>query len=591
MRTFQFRVSSFKDDLSANSRFAAFAIRLLVLTLCLGVFSASTAAQSSGKVMRRTTSSKPAPAPAPAETIISIGDDVPAPLAGPTYEYIGSFRVSNGPYWAASPPCYTAREAAALIFGGQPTDYAISVSSNTTDPSTITHTAFLDGYGTTMFLSSNPQSEDFKVGTNYQPGSFSALVHDHNLHGQGSTNYVWRVVGYTPTAVSASNVLISEFRLNGPQGSHDEYVELYNNSGSQIVVSESAGSGWALRSSDGVTRFIVPAGTIIPARGHYLGYGEPDYSSNRYSLQNYGGTGRAIGNVNYQTDIGPGVGIALFNSTTTFDASTLIDSVGFAGVSNALYFEGTPLSPSGGFTSTNEYAFVRKMFSGAPQDTNDNAADFMVVSTTGAIGVTQVNLGAPGPEALSSPISNNSQFGVALLDPLQTSASAPNRARSMATDPANCATFGTMTVRRTFINNTGAAVTRLRFRAVNLTTFPAPSAQTADLRLRTIGDSNVLITGGSTVLVRGTTLETPPNQPACGGLNSSLNVSSVTTTAPATLRSLPGSKDVSVGLPTTSDVIDLDAPLANGASINVQFLFGVQQTGRYRFLVNIEALP
>jgi len=164
--------------------------------------------------------------------------------------------------------------------------------------------------------------------------------------------------------------------------------------------------------------------------------------------------------------------------------------------------------------------------------------------------------------------------------------------RSMTADPANCSTFGTMTVRRTFVNNTGAAVTRLRFRAVNLTTFPAPSAQTADLRARTIGDSNVLVTGGSTVLVRGTTLETPPNQPACGGLNSSLNLSSVTTTASATLGSLPGSKEVSVnlGLPDTSDVIDLNAPLANGASINVQFLFGVQQTGRYRFLVNIEAL-
>jgi len=589
MRTFKFRVSSLTDDLTANSRFAAFAIRLFVLTLCLGVFSASTAAQSSGKDLRRSAVSKPAAAPAPAETTISIGDDVPAPLAGPTYEYIGSFRVSNGAYWFASPPCYTAREAAALIFGGQPTDYAISVSSNTTDPSTITHTAYLDGYGSGIYLGSNPQSEDFKVGTTYVSGSFSALVHDHNVHGQGPINYVWRVVGYTATAVSVGNVLISEFRFNGPQGTQDEYVELYNNSASQVVVS---GSGWALRSSDGVTRFIVPAGTIIPARGHYLAYGEPDYSSNRYSLQNYGGTGRAIGNVNYQTDIGPGLGIALFNSTTTSDASTRIDSVGFSGVPNSLYYEGTPLSPGGGFTSTNEYAFVRKMFSGAPQDTNDNAADFMVVSTTGAIGVTQVALGAPAPETLSSPIESNSQFGVALLDPLQTSASAPNRVRSMTADPANCSTFGTMTVRRTFVNNTGAAVTRLRFRAVNLTTFPAPSAQTADLRARTIGDSNVLVTGGSTVLVRGTTLETPPNQPACGGLNSSLNLSSVTTTAPATLGSLPGGKEVSVnlGLPDTSDVIDLNAPLANGASINVQFLFGVQQTGRYRFLVNIEAL-
>jgi hypothetical protein len=588
MRTIPLRDSLITDDLLANSRFAAFVICLLVLTLCLGVLSTSTAAQSSGKVLSRTTTSKPAPAPAPAETTISIGDDEPAPLVGPTYEFIGSFRISNGPYWAAAPPCFTAREAAAQIFGGQPTDYAISVNSNTTDPSTITHTAFLDGYGSTIYFTT-PQSEDFKSGSTYTPGSFSALVHDHNLHGQGPINYVWRVAGQTPTPVSAGQVLISEFRFSGPGGTQDEYVELYNKSGSQIVVS---GSGWALRSSDGITRFVVPAGTIIPARGHYLAYGEPDYNNNRYSLQNYGGTGRGLGNINFQTDIGAGVGIALFNSTTTFDASTRIDSVGFAGVSNPLYFEGTPLSPSGGISNLSEYAIVRKMFTGPPQDTDDNAGDFMIVSTTGAVGVMQVNLGAPGPETLSSQIERDSQFGVTLLDPLQGSASAPNRSRDLTTDPANCSTFGTMTVRRVFTNNTGAAVTRLRFRVVNMSTFPAPNAQAADLRSRTIADSNVTITGGGTVAVRGTVLETPPNQPACGGLNSSLTLPAVTT-APATFSDLPGSEDVIVNLgqPATSDTIDLDAPLANGASINVQFLFGVQQTGRYRFFVNIEALP
>ena len=37
--------------------------------------------------------------------------------------------------------------------------------------------------------------------------------------------------------------------------------------------------------------------------------------------------------------------------------------------------------------------------------------------------------------------------------------------------------------------------------------------------------------------------------------------------------------------------ITLNAPLANGTSINVQFLTGVQQAGRYRFFIKIEALP
>jgi hypothetical protein len=58
-------------------------------------------------------------------------------------------------------------------------------------------------------------------------------------------------------------------------------------------------------------------------------------------------------------------------------------------------------------------------------------------------------------------------------------------------------------------------------------------------------------------------LEQPPIQPGGGGLNSSLATGTIT----------------------------LANPLANGASVNVQFLLGVQQTGSFRFLIIIEALP
>jgi hypothetical protein len=37
--------------------------------------------------------------------------------------------------------------------------------------------------------------------------------------------------------------------------------------------------------------------------------------------------------------------------------------------------------------------------------------------------------------------------------------------------------------------------------------------------------------------------------------------------------------------------VTLATPLANGASLNVQLLMGIQQTGNFRFFVNIEALP
>jgi hypothetical protein len=66
-----------------------------------------------------------------------------------------------------------------------------------------------------------------------------------------------------------------------------------------------------------------------------------------------------------------------------------------------------------------------------------------------------------------------------------------------------------------------------------------------------------------TVTVQGTTLEQPPTQAVGGALNSTLAAGTIT----------------------------LGAPLANGASVNVQFLLGVQTTGLFRIYVNIEALP
>jgi len=37
--------------------------------------------------------------------------------------------------------------------------------------------------------------------------------------------------------------------------------------------------------------------------------------------------------------------------------------------------------------------------------------------------------------------------------------------------------------------------------------------------------------------------------------------------------------------------VTLGTPLANGASINVCFLLGIQQTGTFRFYIIVEALP
>jgi hypothetical protein len=119
-------------------------------------------------------------------------------------------------------------------------------------------------------------------------------------------------------------------------------------------------------------------------------------------------------------------------------------------------------------------------------------------------------------------------------------------------------------------------VTRLRFRIVDISSIAVP-AGIADVRAlssvsavvsgitdaTTCLASNGVPTTPCTVTVQGTTLEQPPNQAIGGAHNSTMSAGTIT----------------------------LPSPLANGASINLQFLLGVQVTGQFKFFVNIEALP
>jgi uncharacterized repeat protein (TIGR01451 family) len=69
----------------------------------------------------------------------------------------------------------------------------------------------------------------------------------------------------TVTGPFEGDLLISEFRLSGPAGANDEFIELYNNTETPLSVSTSDGSeGWAVAASDGVIRFQIPNGTVHP---------------------------------------------------------------------------------------------------------------------------------------------------------------------------------------------------------------------------------------------------------------------------------------------------------------------------------------
>ncbi len=372
-------------------------------------------------------------------------------------------------------------------------------------------------------------------------------------------------------------LIISEFRVRGPNGANDEFIELYNNSGADHTVA-GGGTGYAVAASNGVARCVVPNGTVIPNRGHYLCVNSVGYSLASYPAGN--GT-TATGDATYTTNINDNQGIAIFNTSVaaSFTLANRLDAVGSTSEANTLYKEGTGYPALTPFSI--DYSFYRDNCgkSGSittfglcpistPKDTNNNAADFIFVDTNGTSAGAGQRLGAPGPENLSSAIQRNASFGVANLDPCVGTAGPPNRVRDFTSDPANNSTFGTLDFRRTITNNTGGNVTRLRFRVIDLTTFPAP-AGIADLRPRT--STAVVVTvdrapcgaGTSNVTVQGTTLEQPPSQPNGGGFNSSLSAGTVT----------------------------LATPIANGSTIDIRFLVGIQQTGSFKFYFNIEALP
>jgi hypothetical protein len=446
-----------------------------------------------------------------------------------------------------------------------------------------------------------------------------------NLSNPSNANAARAVATGTITqANQAGALLISELRTSGPSGPGDQFVELYNNTDTPLTVTAADASGGyglfkmgATCTDTPVLVAQIPNGTVIPARGHYLLVGS------QYSLANYGGTGAAAGDQTLTSDIESDRNVAIFTTSDVTNLSTAarLDAVGFgsnvnsspvvaaaskstllasknarkalvsspgslaSGISGGvcdLLREGSTLPPVSGTTA--DHSFFRKecdfqagvgcTVQGTPKDTNDNSSDFEFADTQGTnISGVPRQLGAPGPENKTSPIRRDSTILVSLLDNTVSSAAIPNRVRDVNATGTNAA-FGTLSIRRRVTNQTGANVTRLRFRIVEVTTFPSPGAGVAELRALSSAD----VSGGvmvndpgtcspssapCTVVVRGTSLEQPPTQSGGGGVNSTLAVG----------------------------VVSLAQPLAPNAAVNVQFLLGVQQTGTFRFLVITEALP
>lgn len=125
------------------------------------------------------------------------------------YIYVGNWELADGPNWQEMPLAYSGLQAAALLFGGSPDDYAISTVG--IDPLTIDHNAWYGilGYGGGLnngaflfaedYLSTNSSQAPgyYYSGNEYRMNditeSASAYIGDNARY--GNVNYAFRITG------------------------------------------------------------------------------------------------------------------------------------------------------------------------------------------------------------------------------------------------------------------------------------------------------------------------------------------------------------------------------------------------------------
>lgn len=315
---------------------------------------------------------------------------------------------------------------------------------------------------------------------------------------------------------------ITEARFGG-----DAYMKIVNTRRDTVLRMD----GWRVAFGNGL-RVTMPLSMPVPAGGSVF-IGAP---------VNTGGSLGGFARSDHGMPSGlPGVRLDGADSTPA-------DAVGFR-VDYPQYREGTPMPER---TFIGQGAYIRRSVAGRPQDTDDNAADFVAVDTRADEGSGTI-LGAPRPDRWDGPTNRNDVLQSSLVDPSKASTAAPNRVVG----------GGYMTINRAVTNcsgglTTGACVnadrsaeavriTKLRFRVTALSTYGNSSA--ALLRLVSSDDASYGALG-----VRGLPLDGP--SPASGG---GLNASQVAT------QLLP------------------DGGLAPGQSINVAFRFKVDRGGAYTF--------
>jgi predicted extracellular nuclease len=187
------------------------------------------------------------------------------------------------------------------------------------------------------------------------------------------------VVGVRLAQAISTTVVISEFRVRGPNGGSDEFIDLYNLSSSPVNV-----GGWKVKGSNAAgtigTRATIPTGTILGPGCHYL-LTNSSMSGGPYS-------GLVPGDQTYTTGITDDGGIAV-----TLANDTIVDQVGMS--AGSAFKEGTPLASLGSSNLNRSYERKPGGLS-STIDTDNNSSDFQLISPSNPQNRTSTCLGGVG---------------------------------------------------------------------------------------------------------------------------------------------------------------------------------------------------
>ena len=417
--------------------------------------------------------------------------------------------------------------------------------------------------------------------------------------------------------------LISELRAYGPTGDDDAFVEIVNTTAQPLSL-----GGWSVQYLNPKKQLVVVpirAGIIVPPQGHLLLVGK------KYSLKAY-----AIGDLQLTDTIASGVRLCDVDGQ-------VVDSVGPQTVGESaiagnpvgegvapvtppttaltqVFGEGRGVSltafesPTLHAGSKAQFSCVRRHLVGQTtlQDNNDNAADFFVVSVDGVLDEEQVRLGAPGPQNLLDsrldyplrPQSTKPKEGDAKNVATKSGAPASKppsitttqgrkdegivvhatstlsgklpRLRNTTATSAN-QRYGTLTLRYELTNETEQTIKRFSLAIVGITAGGGPQG-TADLRLLTPPSVKRLAARGKEAVTL------PPAK--AGALNTALNTGGA--------KPLPILYGILDEPPTQKEggglnsSITFEAPqgIAPGKTVELRFLLGVEEKGRYLVTVD-----